>query len=80
MGDAPKIIKTEVEAYIGMSIQTADGDWIKSGVTLNSHIGPGYPPEDMLKDVLRTQVANAYEGCADQVDLLVNKINAKAKG
>ena len=72
------IIKVEVEAYIGMSIQTEDGDWIKSGVRLNTHIGPGFASPETLKSVLNYSVLQAYEGCADQTDLLVSKINQKA--
>jgi hypothetical protein len=78
MAEQPKILKVEVTSSIGFSIQTEDGDWVKSGVSLNTHIGPGYPPQEMLKDVLNGMVLSAYEGSADQVNLLIAKVNERA--
>jgi hypothetical protein len=77
MSDQQRIYKTEIDASIGMSIQTPQGDWVKSNVRLCTHIGPGFPDDAMLSAVLHNQVLKAYEGCADQIQLLVSKLNTE---
>jgi hypothetical protein len=72
-----RIFKTEVDASIGFSVQTPDGDWVKSNVRLCTHIGPGFPSDAMLSKVLTVQVSKAYEGSADQIALLVSKLNSE---
>lgn len=73
----PRILKVEASTFVGLSVQTEDGDWIKTGTTLNTHIGPGYPSREMLRDILRGTTLTAYENNVDQIELVIKKTNEK---
>ena len=77
--DEQTILKTEVHASIGMTIEVRNDDgtssWLKSDVGLNVHVGPGFPEPHNLKNIMQAQVLAAMEGSRDQIDLLVEQVN-----
>jgi hypothetical protein len=62
---------------MSIEVRNEDGSssWLKSDVGLNVHIGPGFPSQEMLSDVLRAQSLAAMHGSSDQIDLLVEQVN-----
>lgn len=68
-----QVLKTEITNTIGISI-CIDGDWIKVGQTINAH-AKGYPDKNEIEQFIRESMGNAMEGCAEQTQLLVDKLN-----
>lgn len=71
---AQEVYRTQVECSIGFSIQSPDGSWEKSNVSIRSDVGPGYPSPDMMAWVVKTQMDDAVKACNEQIMAISEKI------
>lgn len=74
-----QVYRTEVECTVGFSIQSPDGSWEKSGVSIKSEVGPGYPEPEFMSYVAKTQMSDAVKACDEQIESIARKIVDKAR-
>jgi hypothetical protein len=74
------VYKTRVTVHIGFSIEArgADGlsNWSKSGVSIETESGPGYPSQDEMQFMLSSQMADAVNGCNEEIGILAERIKS----
>lgn len=73
------VYKTNVTCTIGLSVQTPSGDWEKSGISISSDIGPGYPEASLMQVVLKQQMDDATRGAEEWIEAISNKIIEQVK-
>lgn len=71
---AQEVYRTEVECSIGFSIQSPDGSWEKSNVSIKSQVGPGYPEKEFLAYVIKSQMDDAVSACNEQIQTISSRI------
>ena len=71
--------KTEVSCSIGLSIQSPDGSWEKSGIAVTTESGPGYPTEAQMAQLMQQQMADATKGASEQIEMVAKKILEKVQ-
>lgn len=78
MASAQGVYKTEVCCSIGFSIQSPDGSWEKSNVSIKSDVGPGYPEAELMVYVAKMQMEDATRICNEQIEGIASKIVEQA--
>jgi hypothetical protein len=71
--------KTEVACSIGLSIQSPDGSWEKSNISITTESGPGYPTEAQMAQLMQQQMADATKGANEQIEMIAAKILEKVQ-
>lgn len=74
MAEQQGVYKTEVSCSIGFSIQSPDGSWEKSNVSIKSDVGPGYPEPELMAYVAKMQMDDAVKICEEQIGSIAGKI------
>lgn len=74
MADQQGVYKTEVSCSIGFSIQSPDGSWEKSNVSIKSDVGPGYPAPELMAYIAKMQMDDATKICNEQIESIASKI------
>jgi hypothetical protein len=74
MAEQQGVYKTEVSCSIGFSIQSPDGSWEKSNVSIKSDVGPGYPEPELMSYVAKMQMDDAVKICEEQIGSIASKI------
>lgn len=74
-----EVYKTNVTCSIGLSIQSPDGSWEKSHISIETEAGPGYPTEAQMAQLLQQQMADATKGANEQIELIAKKILEKVQ-
>lgn len=75
----PRVLKTTVTCEVGFSVQTGSGDWEKSGVTVSSEVGPGYPSPQGMSALVRRQMDDAVAACNAQIEQIARKVIKEAQ-
>ena len=72
------VYRTHVTVSVGFSIEArgADGmsNWEKSGVSIETESGPGYPSADEMRFMLSSQMNDAVDGCNDQIGIIAERV------
>lgn len=77
--DSWQTYKTEVTCSIGLSIQSPDGSWEKSNISIMTESGPGYPTEAQMAQLMQQQMADATKGANEQIEMIAKKIIEKVQ-
>ena len=72
------VYHVEAEITVNFSIQSPNGDWIKKGAALNAKIGPGYPSQEYLAQVMHQMNHDCEAICEEEIDRIAQKIANKA--
>lgn len=68
------VYKVSVTCTMNYSIQSVDKSWEKSGVSITSEVGPGYPTPELMRSVMDRQMHDACDGCQQQIDEIAKRI------
>ena len=63
------ITASKITTSVGMSVQLANGNWVKTGHTVDTECTK-YPPKDMYQTIAAQQLEDATKACKEQIELL----------
>lgn len=82
MADDFKVYKTRVNVSVGFSIEQVAPDgshaWEKSGVSIETESGPGYPTAEQMVYIAGVQMQDAINACERQIEDIANRTIEKA--
>lgn len=72
------VYKTHVTVNVGFSIESRNADgtanWEKSGVSIETESGPGYPSDEDMRFMLSSQMNDAVNGCNEEIGVIADRV------
>lgn len=83
MAENYKVYKTRCTVNVGFSIEQTDAvgnhSWEKSGVSIETESGPGYPSKETLAYMMGVQMRDAVDACDEQIAEIAKRVINGAK-
>ena len=72
------VYRVDATVQVGFSIQAPDGSWVKKDVSMKSQIGPGYPTQELLTQVMHQMNHDCEKVCDEEIDRIAQNISDQA--
>ena len=77
MAEDIHVYKTKVTVSVGFSVEghnlAGDHHWEKTGVSIETENGPGYPDPERMATLLHYQMMDAVDACDRQLDEIATR-------